>query len=174
MINVKKSFNFLFLQLTDSPCFSTCGWQPAQVQLWWQPACRARVVHSHHPYSVDQWCWRYWHRLGQQDPQLRHTRDHQQHPPDAQRWWASAHGEDKIWLLSEMSILFLLINRTDDKDAFSPYSFQAIKASEAQLSRWWTTSTWTVERWPSLIPPLLRSLNCLLKPGHRLVNKGVI
>lgn len=74
-----------------------------------------------------------------------------------------------------ISILFPLIYRTYDKGVFffSPYSFQTTKASEEQSSRWWTTSTWTVERWPSLIPPLLRSLNCPLKRGHRLVTEAL-
>lgn len=100
-----KALDFLSFQPTGSPCFSTCGRQPAQVQLWRQSARGARVVHSHHPHSVDQRCWRYRHWLGQQDPQLQHTRDHQQHLSHARRRRASAHGEGRIRPLSDISHL---------------------------------------------------------------------
>lgn len=80
---INFSPNFLSFQPSCPPSFPSCGWQPAQVQLWWQPARRARVVYTHHPHCASERCRRYRHRLGQQDPQLRLTRDHQQHPPHA-------------------------------------------------------------------------------------------
>lgn len=80
-------------QHSHSSPFSTRGWQFTEVQLRWQSTRRARVVYTHHSHGASQRCWRDWHWLGQQNPKLWHTRNRQQHPPHAEWWWASAHGE---------------------------------------------------------------------------------
>lgn len=89
------SDSFVSFQLSRSPCFSTCGRQFTEVQLRWQSTRRARVVYTHHSHGASQWCWRDRHWLGQQNPKLRRPRNRQQHPPHAEWWWASAHGEHR-------------------------------------------------------------------------------
>lgn len=118
VINSKVLPNFLSFQHPGPPRFPTRGRQPAQVQLRRQPARGAGVVHAHHPHCAHKRLWRYRHRLGQQDSQLRHQRDRQQHPPYAQRRGASAHGEDQKRLMVISAILCLLMCTSDDEGAF--------------------------------------------------------